>query len=480
MAKIKDLKRFSGEFKLPSGFLRKAGSFDPLLNVDTKLFIDPLLLEKSAHPEMLAAYKDWRAHFADIIKLLKATKGAGDVAWKAADKMFDSPEFKGTCLGYGSASIVGSGIGPKLRARLLRTAHEIVKLGIEDPTLFPLLALLEEDVGPDRISDLTTRAIGHRLAEFTTRVLTGQNIPSQRFDVFGSEFSLPVNPHVSDRGESLPVVLTPLDVLRALPVASDWSDVDRVKSENDKLRRRINQAIGAVWLRHTDQSKAKNRAAFLKDKEAFDSLLAAVRSMSKAPYDFAGDPEGRVNWLELGIQLAGSHPLKFETKPTSKDDVRAIVEAILAHYGQAIEHRGLWKNLYDSNGDPHHEHYAQRLFYAMALSYCKANDVGIDPESNAGVGPVDFVISVGFQARVVVELKLSTNTSLKHGYVKQLEEYKAGHETDAGFFVVLDVGGGNGQIKQVLRLESTARNNKEPHSQVVVVDGTKKRSASKS
>ena len=479
MSKIRNPQRFSAHFGLSPRLLKRRGAFDPIVNADTLLFIDPLLLKKSAHPEMRAAHRDWMGHFNAVIKLLRVATGPGDAPWRAAERLFTAKEFKGTCLGYGSGTIVGSGIGPTLRARLLKTAKRIIDLGVQDPTLFPLLALLEEDIGADRISDMTTRAIGRRLAEFTVRVLKGTTVPQSVFKIDGHSFPLPKNPMVYEAGKAIPVVLVPTDVLRDLPIASDWSDVDRVKSENEALRKRINEAIGAVWLRHASETKRANKTAFLRSREAFESLLAAAHAVPKRPYDTASDPSGRIWWLELGQSAAEKHPIQLALTQQNAVGVRNVVSEIIDHYKHTIEHRDLWKSLYDSNKKPHHEPYAQRLFYAMALSFCKANNLAIVPEANAGGGPVDFVVSSGFHAQIVVELKLSTNPNIEHGYTTQLEVYKSAHQTDHGFFVILDIGGGEAQMEDVLNLESTAKSSGAKYSPVIIVDATPKKSASR-
>lgn len=115
----------------------------------------------------------------------------------------------------------------------------------------------------------------------------------------------------------------------------------------------------------------------------------------------------------------------------------------------------------------------------MAVWICNQRDVGIDPESDAGTGPVDFVVSRGFHARIAVELKLSTNNRLLHGYTKQLETYKESQGTEEGLFVIVDVGGGERQMEAVLQLETDARNRGEKHSRVVVIDAKRRPSASR-
>ena len=89
-----------------------------------------------------------------------------------------------------------------------------------------------------------------------------------------------------------------------------------------------------------------------------------------------------------------------------------------------VENKGLWKELWDENGKPRKEKASQRLFFAVAYSYCKANNIDLTPEADSGNGPVDFKLSQGFDSKLVVEVKLSTNGRLVHGYEKQLEIYK--------------------------------------------------------
>ena len=155
MAKVQNPRRFSEMFGLEPSILTAAGAFDPILNADTRLFVDPLLLQQSRQVEMRDAFATWQRRFANIIQLLQVSRQINDIAWRNAERLFDFPEFIGTCLGYGSG-IHGSGMGILFRLRLLHTAKAIVDLGIDRPELFALLPLIEDDIGPDRISDMTT------------------------------------------------------------------------------------------------------------------------------------------------------------------------------------------------------------------------------------------------------------------------------------------------------------------------------------
>jgi hypothetical protein len=114
----------------------------------------------------------------------------------------------------------------------------------------------------------------------------------------------------------------------------------------------------------------------------------------------------------------------------------------------------------------------------VAYSYCKANNLDVTPEADAGNGPVDFKFSSGFNTRVLVEIKLSTN-SLLHGYEKQLEIYKKADDTDHGIYLVVDVGGIGQKYAEVQRSRLAAIERGETTSKIFLVDGNRRASASK-
>src|SRR5208283_1810320 len=102
MSVIKNPTLFSSHFNIDKKRMASLGLFDPMLNVDTNLFIDPILLKKSQHETIrVGATAEYRKRFEQIISLLKASKAKGDVAWRAAKKMIQLKEVQGTCLGYG-------------------------------------------------------------------------------------------------------------------------------------------------------------------------------------------------------------------------------------------------------------------------------------------------------------------------------------------------------------------------------------------
>lgn len=477
MAKIRNPALFSKQFNIDPKILRASGILDPVLNVDTKLFIDPLLLHQSKHAEMhVSAVATYRNKFNTIIKLLRASKEMGDVAWRNAERQFDFPEIAGTCLGYGASTIHGSAWGPKLIKQVLLTAKEIVNLGVNDPDLFMALALFEEGIGPDRISDMATNIIIQDLIELNHRILKPTSIPLKNFEINGIHARLPQNPLET---KSSPIILVPIDILRELPIALDWSDVGDAAWKNQVIRNAVNLHIGKIWevKSRRDKRELKNRA--LTSSDAFSSLLDALHSVDGKPYDFDKDEAGQIVWTKILGEIATNYPLAFSLKASPNiDDVFSIVQKIVEQFRNLVENKGLWKELWVGN-KPRHEGSAQRIFFAVADSYCKANNVDITPEANSGGGPVDFKFSSAYDSRVLVEIKLSTNPNVVSGYETQLEIYKAAEETMRAIYLVIDVGKMGKKDEKIIAAKNIAAKEGKPISDIVFVDGKRKASASK-
>lgn len=476
MALIKNPLRFSTHFGIRPSALARLGVLDPTLNVDTKLFIDPLLLGDSLAREMKRAAKTFRAYFENICSLLAASSNPGDVAWRSAKARLAFREVKGTCLGYGGASIAGSGFGPGLTERLLVTAKEIVDLGVRDPNLFLLLALLEEDVGPDRVSDMTTNVILPDLAAFGQRVAARLRVPVQDFTVAGQVYRLPANP----LERNTPVYFVPNDVLRDLPIAADWEGVGTAAAHNAAFRERVNQRIGAIWNAQSRRQKAELRAQALKSKENVEILLQAVQRVRRKSYDLTKDPEGLLLWRDR-LTVARDHPLALALPAAATrtaDDVLAVVRRIVDQFRYLVERQGLWKNLWDGKRR-RPEKAAQLLFFAVADSYCKANDLDLAPETDSGGGPVDFKIAAGATAKVLVEIKLSSNSKVIDGYTKQLQAYRSAERATKAVYLVIDVGGMGTKDERLEALRKRAAADGQEPSELAFVDGGRRRSASR-
>jgi hypothetical protein len=460
----------------------KTGALDAALDVDTKLFIDPHLLESTQAPQLRGSYDRVKSYFRRIIKLLATSAKTGDKFWREARRSlhFREKNVRGLGIGYSRTDTSGSGIGNQLQEHLLSTAKEIVDAGIRDPEIFELVGLIEEGIGADRISDMIANVILGDLLEYSQDVFKRCGVAAAKLAAvnFNSKtLRVPINPY-----NDQPIVLVPKDILRDLPIAHSWDDIDRVVAINQSVRKFLNQVIGRSWKRATiGMRKQALRQLILRDPNFLRRILSEYRKKPPVQYDYASDPAGQINWLEASHHFASSFPLALTLPPSpSPQDVHDVVIMICKQFKELIEDKGLAIVLYKGrNGGPQHEEVAQKTFYGTAESYCKANNLDLSPEANAGRGPVDFKLSAGYSSRVLVEVKLSTNSRLIDGFEKQTRAYQTAEKAEYAVYLVIDVGGSPQRLKRLQRVATEAAGKGERVPDLIVVDGRLKPSASR-
>lgn len=470
MAKIKNPLLFSKHFGVDEKELVNAGLIDLFLNVDTQLFIDPVLLEKSSNQKISGdAYKNFCSHFSNYVRLLAISKVEGDAAWKGARKLLDLREPAQTGLGYGGSSRSGSSRPEVVREIMMRTAKEIVDLGSNDPEMVSLMGFFEENVGPDTISDFTTRVIIESLAEITNQFCISHGIPTSKSDL-SSGCALPTF-------EGASVILVPKDIVRDLPIANDWSDIEEAALENQEIRDRVNQYLGKIAQPTVADRKSALRCAALSSSAEFEYFLGSVKEHSDN-YDPNEDALAYYKFREiLRGNIAG---YKQEIVPDihkGPHELKALVHATIDQFKHHVEKGNLWEELWIDE-KPKKERAAQLIYFAIADCFCKANNVDVSPEANMGGGPIDFKFSDGYNARVLVEMKRSSGT-VKHGYEKQLEIYKDASRTNFGIFVVMDFGSLGKKLKAIQAIRKRRVDAGQPASEIIVIDVRKKVSASK-
>ena len=478
MSRISPPLLFSSEFGVNPVELRKRGLLDPALNIDTKLFIDPLLLPYSKYDDFSKlAWKRYEQHFEKVIIALSKAREVGDPYWIVAQKLMKFGEIKWTCLGYGAQTISGSGSGEFLSGNMLESAQKIIRFGVEDPDLFLAFALFEDGIGPDRISDMTTNVIVPEIVKFTEAMSVELEIQTkvQHISTIGAgriTAALPWN-----RIAKGPVLLLPQDILRALPLLADWGtisdNIENVKSD-------VNHHIIGIWQTKSAEAKAELKQAVLNDAKTIRWLIDTINSIDPKSYDFHIDPEYQVLWRELGERIALENARSIQPpKAYTRGELDRIVEEILETFRFLIEDRRLSEEFYLPDGKARTEKAAQRLFFAIAYSYCKSNNIDITPEAETGNGPVDFKFSTGFLGRVLVEVKLSTNSKVVAGYERQLATYAVAEETDSVVYLLIDIGSIGDKYERIVKLRNQAILAGRRVPKIMPVDGKRRPSASK-
>lgn len=426
--------KFSEKFHISGESIEQTGVFDVILDVDTRFFIDPALLKLCDIPEFTNAHEKVTNYFSNIIHLLQGSTKENDLCWKAADKLLTFHELTGTCLGYSKTGTSGNAIGPVLRLNILRTIKIILGLGENDPVLFELLGVFQEKMGCDRISDLVTYILREEIHKYTTRICVEYGIDDIDVYLGKNTYHTCKNPY-----NQKPLLLLPKAILSPLPVAEGFDDINTICHENYRVREEINKYFDFG-----------NRTKFNKDeilkmlhsiKLFRQTFVNGYKNYPVNSYDFSDDPSGEYVWYDAAKTYMQQFPLDITSfSLTSITDVFTIAQKICMHFKSLVEDNGLSALLFDSNGVPKKESAAQLLFFGIASFCCTTNNVDLTREGNNGRGPVDFKLSRGSLDKVLVEVKLTSNSQLKHGIEKQLPVYMAQENTKKAIYLIIDTG----------------------------------------
>lgn len=456
--------------------------FDTFLPADTNLYIDPFLIWEDKEALWQAAHDTLIEFFAMVIGLVRESGGdKNHNSWKQAERLLLFPEPAEFCLGVAEGSPLGAGAGRGLQREMLEGIRIAVDAGMNRVAHLETLTLFQGGMGLDRISDTTCNVLKRHFIEYTASVARRHGVPTQAVLVehaswsaeycrwIDSRHTLPVNPFTGR-----PILLVPERFLRDLPVASpdgfwswSWSNIssDLRTDLNFDIARRVNRADKAKLARE--------------NPDAVALYLRHLETEEFAPYPVVADPKNRVRWNEREESKASGTPLGFVAQ--NPEEFPRFVSTLIEAFRHGVEEEGNWSLLWH-RGESVGEKSAQALFRNTVVSYCRANDIDLTGESNAGRGPVDFKFSRGWQSRALVELKLVRNTGFWDGLLAQQPQYQNSEEIAHGFFVAIAYE--DNELTDVFRekLVKAARLVQEQNGftiQPIIVDARPKKSASK-
>ncbi|MCB8045095.1 hypothetical protein JM654_15885 [Microbacterium oxydans] len=130
----------------------------PHLTVDTKLFIDPLLLLE-AGGEWASAHEQLIAHFVHCYGLVAKATSSTSVSAQAARRLLTFPEPFEVGLGYTASGTSGSGSGDRFAATMADGIATAIAAGLARPEHIEEIGILNVGIGPDRISDATVNVL---------------------------------------------------------------------------------------------------------------------------------------------------------------------------------------------------------------------------------------------------------------------------------------------------------------------------------
>lgn len=451
----------STEFNLSKEQIIQTGVFDVLIDEDSHFFINIKRLQVTQVPEFVGAYDRINEYFRSIGLLLKNSI-PGSKLYREALKRFDFPEVNGINLGFSSGSH-GAGFGSQLREKIIRDAYEIIKSGSEQPEIFQLTSLFEENVGPDRLSDMVARLVYDNIVAYSKRIYRELGITHEMYPDYHFKDGILKNPY-----KRYPLLLLPVDILHELPIARCWDDIDRVCRENDAIRDEINDLIGNEWTRMASSAKKRYmREWVFMNPDRICRIINSYKNVKVDSFNIFSDINYLIGFLLSTISIPESGASSsFEA---SQEIIEIFTDWVENNRGAIVikeaEPRAAEKTV-------------QRTMHATAKYYCQQNNWDISPEEDGGRGPVDFKVSRGID-KTVIEIKLTSNRDCVHGLEIQIEEYAKAECTDNKIFLLVNTGSHMERIEDVQKkhTEMTADGRKPAH--IIVIDSRPKESASK-
>ncbi len=439
------------------GLSRPRGEwFDPILETDTELFVDPFLLESSGVAEFADARREVVRFFELAYELVARSTGPHDQRHGVVDRMLRFPEPHEFRIGYSGPMNPGRGPGKVAGAALKRSIEESLNRALISPERFEEVALFQERVGPDSVSDICLNVLKHRFIAFTARVardwgfpMTEAIVPNARFD-FGDARWVSQRVEVPATSTGAMILLLPKAVLAASPAISK------------------EQFQGYLWATARAQIAAEFGYALVSDLNA--RRLVEIARTSRALVDA---------FRQFAVEHAAPYPIDRDPTDRYKPYVEARAHALvnrLAHpqvqgcrelpgfatfliddFRNQIEDRRHSYQLWEQ-GKPRNERAARLAFWGRAEVLCQDAGVSGGMEVDHGAGPADVTIEV-VPCRAVIELKLMSNPRYWHGLDIQLPAYvrAAGRESSGHFVgIALKDAHANGDKWSTLRSRARA------------------------
>ena len=461
------LSRISDYYNIPKEKFEELGILNSHIEYDVPMFVNPSLLNNSSVPELKDGEQKIIKHFETTIKMLQKTNGH-DGLWKALKKHFSFKEPSGVGLGTSFNSVNGRGLSGTIAENCLNTLKEIIDLGIDDPEVYKLLFLVQENIGVDRISDMICRILYDDLLKYTNNMIEKLGITNYYTKKGIKHLKRP-------NGKDL--VLMPSSILSDIPNIIELSDIVECSRCNSEVKEYLCNYFDKAYVNVTDLNNSTNeeiKDCVLGSKLLMQELLKISKSKVIEKYDYEKDEYALFNRMDSIIETVLSNNKIFNDNLSEIKSLNELCDSLLNIYKFCIENLGINEEFYSENGKNRirREQVSHKLFILILETAKLFTKYQYFYEAKTGNGQIEFVIC-NENEKILMEFKLTTN-DLIHGYDKQLPEYIKRHRASYSYYVIIDVTGGN-------KLKNFYKNKKSIHNNcsIIDIDATIKPSPSK-
>jgi hypothetical protein len=314
--------------------------------------------------------------------------------------------------------------------------------------------------------------LGDRFYAYTQRMAENLGI-HQLAVVHGKSSSFSIPCFSSETG---PILLFPKVVLRPLPIAADIGEALERADLNEQTRTEANKLWSeAARVKRTLGKREIQQFISQKPKAIYQQILTGYEKAESTPYDFDKDPHNISDVKALAKEIVGKSD-EVSKEGSAIERVEGVLSMLLRDLRKLIQENRLSDLLFNDNGTPRKEIMSQRLIFAISDIYGRLYDVDVNREPNSGNGPVDFKFSVGREARLLIEVKLSTHKRIQDGYYHQLPAYARSEDVKRLILLIVQV---DDSATQLEALKTAIAEENSHKIQLELIDARRRPSASK-
>lgn len=390
--------------------------FNPQVEWDTELFIDPVLLKNIQIPELKGSYEKIVSYFSKVLENLEDNK----IPIELKKNMVDFIEVKEANLGYSYDSNDGSGLTGETAIQLMKNLKEFIKSGLFGLEEFSTIAIFDNKVNVDRISDMVLNILKDDFIKYSLRIAKEKEFPIKKFRYrreFNFEYmswnisNIEMPYIINDEGREIPVLLIPKEILVSKLNLGEENFLDWLyDNQSDFLKEKFDYNIKKDLYKIKDTIKDN----IIRNKRA-DIIKKFTIESSNVSYDIEQDPEFINNIYDIANDIYTQNKESFKeiNKKSEYIPVREVVEILLSDLEYLMEDKKGYTALFSTKNKFLTEPKISKIVHMIWDARIKdaGFNVDISPETNSGHGPVDFKISRG-DDKVLVENKVSTNPKL--------------------------------------------------------------------
>ena len=390
--------------------------FNPQVEWDTALFIDPILLKNTKIPEFKGSYEKIIFYFSQVLEKIEDK----NLSLSLKENMVNFIEVKEANLGYSYDSNDGSGLTGETALKVMKNLKKFVESGLFGLEDFETIVIFDDRVNVDRISDMVLNILKNNFIQYSLRVAEENEFPIKKFrqrtefdfDTMNWEQAMVEMPYIiNDKGREIPVLLIPKDILVSKLNFEEDNFLDWLyDNQSDFLKEKFDYNVKKDLYKIKDN--IKDNIVRNKRKDILNNFITTNINVS---YDIAKDPELINKIYDIANEIYKKNKMSFKKIDKKPDEipVSEVVEILISDLEHLIEDKKGYTALFSSKNKFLSEPKISKIVHMIwdARITDAGFNVDISPETNAGYGPVDFKISRG-DDKVLVENKVSTNPKL--------------------------------------------------------------------